>query len=184
MKISVIIPTLNEERLLPSLLERLEALNDQSLLLEVLLVDGGSTDATLKLVHGPKLRVLHSPKVGRAFQMNYAAKRAKGDLLYFIHADTQPPLTCLTDLSKAFNLGKEIGCFRFRFDKDGFVFRVNSYFTRFNFLWCRGGDQTLFITKTFFEDLNGYREDFLIMEEYDLIKRAQKRSPFTLFQRK
>ncbi|MBM4125608.1 MAG: glycosyltransferase, partial [Nitrospira sp.] len=83
--ISVIIPAYNEEKALPG---TLTALLSQSGDYEVLVVDGGSTDATCRLVRSePRIRLLTAPK-GRASQMNAGAKEAKGGLLLFLHADT------------------------------------------------------------------------------------------------
>lgn len=177
--ISIIIITLNEAENIGRLLQRLtQYKNDQ--VVEVLLVDGGSTDGTQGMAASGGATVLQAPCCGRAVQMNYGAKQSKGDILYFVHADSLPPKTFADDIIKAVEEHYPIGCFRFLFDSGRLLLRLNSYFTRFDKMWCRGGDQTLFITRTLFEELEGYDEAHLIMEEYDLIERARKKHPFKI----
>lgn len=112
--------------------------------------------------------------------MNCGYRLAKGDLLYFVHADSLPPAGYLDDLQRSIEEGFSAGCYRFRFDSDHLLLRINSYFTRFDKIMCRGGDQTLYITRKLFEKLEGFREDFLIMEEYDLIQKIQSTSRFKI----
>lgn len=180
MRVSIIIPTLNEAEVLGTLLQKLRSLEAPELLEEIIVVDGGSSDDTLRIAREYNAIGIESPLSGRAVQMNLAAGRAKGDVLYFLHADTIPPRTCLLDLQSAIKQGVEIGCFRLRFDRNGLPFRINGFFTRFNFMWCRGGDQSLFVRKAFFDKLEGYNPGFRIMEEYDLINRAKRFTEFRI----
>jgi len=177
--LSIIIITLNEAENIGTLLERLQSNRDDRVV-EILLVDGGSTDGTCKIAATAGATVMKAPCCGRAVQMNFGAKHATGNILYFIHADSLPPTTYATDVIVAVESGYPIGCFRFLFDSGRILLRLNSYFTRFDKMWCRGGDQTLFITRDLFKDLNGYDESHLIMEEYDLIARARKKHPFKI----
>ena len=88
--ISIIIPVYNEEKQLPALLKYLETASS-TYIREILVVDGGSTDETSRLaIEHPNVTYYLSEK-GRAVQMNYGAKKAKGELLYFLHADSYPP---------------------------------------------------------------------------------------------
>ena len=82
--------------------------------------------------------------------MNEAAAIAKGDVLYFVHADTIVTKSFYADIQKAIAEGFEMGCYRYKFDqyKNPLLY-INSFFTRFPMLWCRGGDQTLFVKKPF-----------------------------------
>lgn len=177
MTISIIIPTLNEAAHLGRLLEHLQAhRNDQ--VIEIIVADGGSTDSTYQIAQS-NATALRSPK-GRAVQMNYGAAQAKGEVLYFVHGDTLPPSSYVQDIHQALSEGYPIGCYRFRFDCDRPLLKINAYFTRFDFLWCRGGDQTLFVTRSLFDELDGYCERHLIMEEYDFIYRARKKAAFKI----
>ncbi len=178
MQTSVIIITLNEAQNIQPLVKRLMDNGGESLK-ELFVVDGGSTDNTCALAKAAGATVLHSP-TGRATQMNFGASQATGDLLYFVHADTRPPLTYMQDIISAVKEGYPIGCFRFQFDSNRFILKVNAYFTRFDKMWCRGGDQTLFVTRKVFDELNGFSSKYRIMEEYDFIKRARKKYSFKI----
>lgn len=172
MTFSIIIPTLNEAENIAQLVQFLKK-NGDSRLLEIIVVDAVSTDTTVEYARTEGAKVLISHKQGRSVQMNIGARAAKGDVLYFIHADCTPPATYLDDIEQAITEGHPIGCYRYRFDNQRFILRINAYFNRFEPLWCRGGDETLFIKKETFEQLNGFDESYCIMEEYDFIKRAR-----------
>lgn len=179
MKVSVIIPTYNEEESIGKLLNYLKEFGDDRLL-EIIVVDGRSEDRTLEIAQKNGVDCFISKKKGRAAQMNAGYRHSSGSLLYFVHADSFPPQTYLDDLFAAVAEGYKAGCYRFRFDSDRFLLKINSWFTRFDRLMCRGGDQTLFITHSFFEKLGGFQEDFLIMEDYDLIRKIQQETPFKI----
>jgi rSAM/selenodomain-associated transferase 2 len=179
MHVSIIIPTYNEEANILSLLNYLKKYSDDRLI-EIIVVDGGSRDRTVQVVRDAGFHCTVSNKKGRAAQMNWGYSVSKGELLYFVHADSIPPITYLDDLFSAVDEGFMAGCYRFRFDSDRNLLKINSYFTRFDRIMCRGGDQTLFITRTLFEKLGGFREDFVIMEDYDLIQKIQQSTEFKI----
>ncbi len=176
MKVSIIIPTLNEAENIGRVIERLTTRNN-GLLSDLIVVDGGSEDQTVAIATKAGARVIQTPP-GRALQMNRGVEQTSGELLYFVHGDTLPPEDCLDKILLAVAEGYPVGCFRFRFDSDSWMLKMNAYFTRFNQIWCRGGDQSLFITREAFNALGGYRDDYRIMEDYDLIIRARKQYPF------
>lgn len=178
MKLSVIIPVLNEAKTIGRLLEFLLE-NAGSKDVEIIVVDGNSSDETPEIVSNYPVRLLQSPQ-GRAVQMNVGAREAKGEILYFVHADTLPPASFYEDLVSQIKLGYIIGCYRFKFESSQVLLKINSWFTRFDKMWLRGGDQTLFVLKTVFETLGGYDEQFVIMEEYDFIFRAKKLGAFKI----
>ena len=179
MTFSIIIPTLNEAENIAQLVHFLKK-NGDSRLLEIIVVDATSTDATQEYALTEGAKVVVSYKRGRAVQMNLGAQIAKADVLYFIHADCTPPTTFLDDIEQVITEGYPIGCYRYRFDNQRFILRINAYFNRFEPLWCRGGDETLFIKKDTFEQLNGFDDNFCIMEEYDFIQRARAVFPFKI----
>ncbi|MFO7846318.1 MAG: hypothetical protein R6V27_07145 [Balneolaceae bacterium] len=123
---------------------------------------------------------LMAPSKGRAVQMNTGADSANGSILYFVHADSKPPETFQQDIRKSVESGERAGCYRFAFDSDHPMLKVNSYFTQFDRLMCRGGDQTLFITRDLFDELKGFRNDYKIMEDFEFISRLRKRESFTI----
>lgn len=179
MKISIIIPTINEEENIPQLLELLKSSGGNAIK-EIIVVDGGSKDKTMQLAAEHGATTLTSPERGRAAQMNFAASQATGDVLYFVHADSRPPTTFAEDIKKTIRDGFPIGCYRFKFDSKKFMLKVNSFFTRFDKIMFRGGDQTLFVTREVFQEFNGYDEHHKIMEEYDFIERVRQKYPFKI----
>ena len=100
-QISIIIPTLNEADCLGSLLDFLNTNTDGNLVKEILVVDGGSIDDTKKIAKEKDALVLEAPK-SRAKQMNFGANHAKGNVLYFLHADTFPPKSFENEISKEY----------------------------------------------------------------------------------
>jgi rSAM/selenodomain-associated transferase 2 len=174
-QISVVVPVLNEAKHLPDLLQQLLGFQNPPLS-QIVVVDAGSTDGTLRYAQGVAgVRAVaykgdHPP--GRATQMNYGASFTDSEIVWFIHADTRVPRDALKHIIAARSQGKTLGGFRFRFQSDRWLLKLNAWFTRFNFSITRGGDQTLFITRKLWDALGGYNAEFVIMEEYDLIDRA------------
>ncbi|MEZ4887714.1 MAG: TIGR04283 family arsenosugar biosynthesis glycosyltransferase [Chitinophagales bacterium] len=179
MKISVIIPTLNEVDNIRQLVPHLLQYGDKYIA-EVLVVDGDSTDQTLEVARQLGAIPLKSPQRGRAKQMNFGATHATGDILYFVHADTRPPTSFAEDICKAIEENYPIGSFRFKFNFNKGLLKINAFFTRFDRLISRGGDQSLFVSKSAFENLNGFDEQYRIMEDYEFIIRARKTLPFKI----
>ncbi|GMN07002.1 TIGR04283 family arsenosugar biosynthesis glycosyltransferase [Croceitalea sp. MTPC5] len=178
-KISIIIPVLNEASTIARLLEHILATSSKENILEVLVVDGGSTDTTLEIVKKFNVKALTS-KLGRAVQMNLGAKHAKGKILYFLHADTLPPKNFDKIILGAYHKGFETGCFRMQFDSKNFFLRGFAYLSRINHTLCRGGDQSLFISQRLFEKEKGFNEAYLIYEDSEFIKRLYETTKFVV----
>ena len=172
--ISVIIPTLNEEEHIGSLLEFVTS-HPQKDKLEIIVVDGNSEDLTRKIADSYNVSVYESDPCSRALQMNEGAKHATGDILYFVHADVQLIPSFVDDISRVVKNGIDSGCYRFRFNKPtNPLLHINGFFTRFPYKWCRGGDQTLFIKREVFEKVKGFDDRYVIMEDYDLLDRLDE----------
>ena len=174
--ISIVIPVLNEEKCIGPLLDHLQELRAGQLH-EILVIDGGSSDNTIKIAESKGETVVTSAK-GRAKQMNVGAQQATGDILYFLHVDTIPPLHFDLHISNAVNHGNLAGCFRMKFDSDHWFLSLFASFTRFNYKICRGGDQSLFVTKKLFRKLGGFNEDYLIYEDSEFVGRLYKTTTF------
>lgn len=172
MTISIIIPTYNEAENIGGLITYLQQ-HANDTVAEIIVSDGGSTDATVCIAGEAGANVIVSPK-GRAVQMNRGASEAQGNTLYFIHADTFPPPTFCNDIAHAINEGYELGRYKTKFLSGKHLLRLNEWFTRFDLFICMGGDQTLFVSKKLFERAGGFRQDMLIMEEYEFCKRARE----------
>lgn len=174
--ISIIIPTLNEVDNLHTLLSFFRN-HPNYPQIEVIVVDGGSTDGTLESVSAFNEVRIFKTNASRPVQMNFGAGKAVHDLLYFVHADVRLPHTFYQDLISATD-HFQAGCYRYRFDSKNPLLRINGFFSRFPMMWCRGGDQTLFINRKLFDNLGGFNEDFCVMEDFDLICRIKKVTPF------
>lgn len=176
--ISIIIPVRNESEALPGLLTYLFSLPGQEFLKEIIVSDGMSSDETVAVAAGFGASVILCNGVGRGFQMNEGAKRATGNILYFLHADSRPPVNLLFDIILKHSVGFEAGCFRLRFDYNHWFLKANAWFTRFNVNAIRFGDQSLFIQTEFFKQIGRFREDLIIMEDQEIVHRIKAKGKF------
>jgi len=178
--LTIIIPTYNEAERIACLISYLKN-NSNNKVKEIIVSDGGSTDKTLDVAKQAGGKAVLSPKKGRASQMNYAASIASGGVLYFVHADTFPPPTFVQDIERALADGYELGRYRTRFNSNKTILRTNAFFTRFDWFICYGGDQTLYITDKLFKEIGGFKEDMLLMEDYEIVERARKKGKYKIF---
>ncbi len=177
--LSIIIPVFNEALLVGKLVRYLKQ-NGGNFLADVIVVDGGSTDDTVALATDAGATVVVSPAKGRAAQMNYGASLARGEVLYFVHADCLPPKNFTADIQRAITKGYSLGRYRTQFDSNITILKINAWFTRFDFFICMGGDQTLFVTKKLFNGVCGFNEEMKIMEEYDFCHRAREKEKYKI----
>lgn len=175
-KLSIIIPTYNEAASIQALIDSIVSQSNPFIHQIIISDSPASTDDTLEIAKAnANVLAVTSPQKGRSAQMNFGASLATGDILYFVHADTRLHPDFCTDIQQAIRNGYQLGCYRYLFDTYPTpLLRINSFFTRFNKIWCRGGDQTLFITQQAFQKLGGFKQDYLIMEDYDILLRAQE----------
>lgn len=182
MTISVIIPTLNEAQYIVQRIEFIKNYGGEAVI-EIIVVDGQSSDETQALAAKAGAEVLVSPTQSRAAQMNYGARLAKAEVLYFVHADVQLIPSFVQDIQEGLKAGYAAGCYRYRFDVDKMMLKVMAFFTRFDGIMCRGGDQTLYVKKDVFLTLKGFDEYFTIMEDYDFIIRLKKNHKFKVIKK-
>ena len=180
MQISIIIPVNNEVenigKLISYLIQYKKEPSD-----EIIVVDAGSTDDTIAVAQKAGVATVISPQKGRAAQMNYGASLAKGDVLYFIHADTFPPGSFANDITDAINNGFDLGRYRTKFNSSKWFLKINAWFTRFDWFICMGGDQTLFIKKELYRKSGGFKSDMFIMEEFEFVTRARENARYKIF---
>jgi len=181
VKISIIIPTLNEAEHIDKLLTLFQK-ESKEYEAEILVVDGGSIDGTRDIVEAHSVRLLDTQK-GRAQQLACGASHASGELFYFVHADTLPPKGCLKEIVSSVENGNPCGSYRFHFDRTNSLLAVNEFLTRLPFIWCRGGDQSLFVSKDAYEKVGGFDTSLEIMEDYDLIRKLKRNFGFTVLPR-
>ncbi len=182
-KISIIIPVLNEVENIHKLLNYLIKNSSRENITDIIVVDGGSTDGTNYVVQAfdtsLNIQLVSSAK-GRAKQMNSGAKYAKGDILYFLHADSYPPKRFDEHIIKEVQKRNNAGCFRMRFDSGHWWLKLSSWLTALPLRASRGGDQSQFITKRLFNKIGGYDESFAIYEDNDLIKKLYALNEFVV----
>ena len=184
--ISIIIPVLNEANNIGKLLLHLTENSSPENISEIIVVDGGSTDKTVEIIKSLTLTdvKLISSKKGRAKQMNVGAEASTGNILYFLHADTFPPKNFDQFILDKVQKEHEAGCFRMQFDSNHWWLKLTGWLTKFNLKVCRGGDQSLFITKALFNAIGGYNENYTIYEDNILIGELYKRNIFTVINQK
>jgi len=171
MRISVIIPVLNEEKSVAATLAELQRLKPD----ELFLVDGGSSDATREVCQRFGV-ALYRSRAGRAAQMNVGAQRSTGDVLLFLHADTRLPPSAFNDIRAALEDRRVVGG-RFDLQLDdvrpmlkliGFMISLRSRISKVG-----TGDQAIFVRREIFQELGGY-SDIPLMEDV-AFSRALKR---------
>jgi rSAM/selenodomain-associated transferase 2 len=171
IKISVIVPALNEEKSLHRTLSNLNITD----LEELIIVDGGSNDRTVLIASGFTDKVFVTHK-GRGHQMNYGAQKANGNILLFLHADCLLPKEGFELIREKLN-DKQVsaGAFFLNIDHPSFRFRIiekvanlRSRITRIPY-----GDQGLFIRKELFEQIGGFA-DIPLMEDIEISRRLKK----------
>ena len=170
--LSVIIPVLNEEATLVPLLKQLQAWRP---IAEIIVVDGGSQDASAELARDYCDRVLVTVR-GRALQMNTGAEVAQGDTLFFLHSDTRPHIT-LIGLQQLL-IGKPTwGFFRVRLSGPAWPLRLVETMMNLRSRMTRiaTGDQLLFVRRTDFLAVEGYA-DIPLMEDVELCRRLRRRT--------
>ena len=156
--ISVIIPTFNEEELLTATLYCIDANKTPH---EIIVVDAGSDDDTVKIVENASARVLHSPLRQRAAQMNYGVKESKGDSLLFLHADTYIPGNAIDCVEQVLANNKVVGgAFTRRFDHPSLFLKLTCQLAdiRSRLFGWHFGDQGIFVKRSIFDKVGGFLE--------------------------
>ncbi|UCH64847.1 MAG: TIGR04283 family arsenosugar biosynthesis glycosyltransferase [Ignavibacterium sp.] len=171
-KYSIIIPTLNEQEFLPRILDSLNGFDED---FEVIVADGGSKDDTINIARKHSV-ILCSSEKGKGLQLIKGVEGSSGDILVFIHADTFLPKNAFKLINEyMINRGCEIATFRMKFDDKGLLFKIYSWFTRFDSVFTTFGDQGVIITKNFYEEIGGFPE-FSIFEDVELLRKARKKT--------
>ena len=169
--ISIIVPVLNEAALLD---EFLRSLRRQDGELEIIVVDGGSSDSSRQIAEPLADRVLTAPR-GRALQMNAGAMLARGEILWFLHADLAPPSNAIRKMQETFADGRIAGgCFRLRYPRREWIYRVSDSLGNvgvkvFGFAL---GDHGIFCRRSAFYEAGGYPE-VPILEDAEIYRRLR-----------
>ncbi|WP_350559242.1 TIGR04283 family arsenosugar biosynthesis glycosyltransferase [Psychrobacter sp. CAL346-MNA-CIBAN-0220] len=182
ISISIIIPLLNEAENLPQLITHMANLNP--LPEQVIIVDGGSSDESVavtealinELVENRQSSIdwqIIETTAGRASQMNMGAALATGDILLFLHADTQLPINATSDIKNAM-VQSAWGRFDVHLDSRNLMLCIVSRMmnVRSRLTGIATGDQAIFIKRSLFEQIDGYPNQPL-MEDIELCKRLK-----------
>ena len=177
LKISVIVPTLNEAKYLGETLTYIQKLSPY----EVIVSDGGSDDGTLEIAAKFTENVVSGP-AGRGLQMNAGAGIATGDIFLFLHADSRIESTSYEKMLHSMKNSEEIGgAFSLCIVSDKWSLRLITRLAnlRSKYLGMAYGDQAFFVKKNIFQEMNGFAK-LPICEDIDFFKRLRNLGPVIL----
>ena len=175
MRISLIIPVLDEEESLRALLPHLPPE------VETIVVDGGSRDRSRELVRTSRARLVCSPP-GRGSQFNRGAEQARGDILLFVHCDTRLPGDFQDRIRQTLDRPHTVaGAFSLRIDAPGLGFRLIECGANLRSRWLQlpYGDQGLFMNREIFQNCGGY-PDQPLLEDVSLAGKLRKIGRITI----
>lgn len=177
--ISIIIPTLNEESKIGSILASLQDVRGHY---EILVVDGGSNDGTIEVASKLGAKIISAPK-GRGMQLAAGAEAAAGDIFWFLHADTIPPADAIEQINNAVHsLSAVGGNFCIIFDGGTRAARFLTWLhpkvhgARLSF-----GDSAIFVRRSVYEEVGGFKP-YPLFEDLDLVERMLKHGRFVRVQ--
>ncbi len=182
MIFTVIIPTLNEEKNIRKCIRSIRLADANA---EIIVVDGGSVDATRDIVVEEDTSLCTSVR-GRGMQLNRGAASARGEILIFLHADTLMSPNAFDVFRRIFsNPNVEIGTCRLQFDTKHPLLRFYSFCARLDSVFTTFGDQCIVVRRSFFEGMGGF-PDWPLFEDVALLQSARRRSriyslPTTVF---
>jgi rSAM/selenodomain-associated transferase 2 len=169
--VSIVVPVLNEAGSLGHFLRALCCLDGD---FEIIVVDGGSCDGSPQIADSIADKVLRAPR-GRASQMNAGAKIARGEVVWFLHADSTPPRDAIAQIAHITGRSRATGgCFRLRYPRPEFIYRVSDSLGNmgvriFGFAL---GDHGIFCRRDAFVGVGGY-PDVPILEDAELYRRLK-----------
>lgn len=171
MRISIVVPALNEALCIVDTLRALRELHGEK---EIIVVDGGSNDETRALAAAQGARVLLS-RQGRGMQMHAGALEATGDVLWFVHADTIPPAHCLDEIRQSLDNPFVVGGnFGLLFDGPSRAARqLTAIYPALRVMGLCYGDSGIFIRQATYRAIGGFRP-LALFEDLDLLRRMRR----------
>lgn len=181
LTINIVIPALNEEKRIAGLINTLrERQSSDSYITDIIVADGGSSDSTREEACRAGASVVNCSQKGRAIQMNEGAAAASGSALYFLHADTIPPVNFDRAIADAIKGGAGAGCFQLKFSDNHPLLRFYGWCTRFKTTLVRFGDQSLFVTAEDFRKTGGFDERLVVMEDQKIVSNLKDITSFVV----
>ena len=171
MQFSIVVPVFNEAPLIRRFFAHLR---ERAPGAEIIVADGGSTDGTADLAMGFCDQLVESQR-SRATQMNAGAHAARGDILWFLHADAELPLESLDEIARIMDDSNVVGgYFRIRLPKH-FVYRLTDSFAHYAgmLLRMRCGDHGIFCRRTAFFEIGGF-PTVPLMEDVEFFRRLHR----------
>ena len=170
--LSIIIPTLNEAKMLPACLAKVREWWPDA---ELIVADGGSDDRTVQIAEAVGAVVVRDLPRSRGKQLMAGASVAAGNWLLFLHADSQMDETAVR-VADAYreDLSHRFGMFQIRFDSPTLLLRFSAWWTRFDSVFTRFGDQGILIRRDYYDELGGFKP-WPLFEDVDLCRRARRR---------
>lgn len=171
-RLSIIIPVLNDASALSSLLVSLQGVRDT---VEIIVIDGGSSDASCEIAERYAHRLLHTAP-GRATQMQAGAEVSSGTWLWFVHADSVLSSSLLADMQQLPDHWQWGRC-DVQFDDSRAVFSMIALFMnwRSRLTGICTGDQGIFVRRELFSEVGGYAS-LPLMEDVDLSARLKHKA--------
>ncbi len=173
--LSIILPMLNEAAGIQACLNALAGLRERGA--EVIVVDGGSQDASVALSNGLADQIIQAPR-GRAKQMMAGAKAARASVLLFLHADTRLPESADWVIANALEAGAQWGRFDVKISGHSNMLPIIAAMMNRRSRWSgiATGDQAMFVRRELFERVGGF-PDQPLMEDIELSKRLKAVTP-------
>ena len=173
--LSVVVPVLNEARHLPFLLADLQRWPDA---LQIVVVDGGSTDKTIQVAHQGGAQVVQSPVQGRGQQLQRGLQLSQHSWLMVLHADSRLSQHWVDHVQRVLSMARgrqQAWAFDFRVDQRRPMLKLLEWCVALRSRWGQMpyGDQGLLIHRSLYERVGGYRS-LALMEDVDLIQRLQQ----------
>jgi rSAM/selenodomain-associated transferase 2 len=173
--ISIVIPTLNEAAAIQRSIRAAQALEGEK---EIIVADGGSEDSTVTIAERCGARVVYAAR-GRGTQMHAGAMAARGDVLWFVHADAIVDPESIRAIQNALQDSRNAGGnFRLMFEGRGLRARHLTWtYPRLRFLGLCYGDAGIFVRRLAYEQIGGF-QPYPLFEDVDLVRRLRKKGRF------